>query len=500
MAVFIFPKPYKNSCLEKLILDDPMSQTEPPASSNARSRIYRALSLSLVAEVFGKLAPFICLRIALSSMGLEAFGKAQYLLWLIELLGFWINAGYGQYGTIAVAENLREGGHVGRTYTAITANKLLLLGLAASLFLLYGINSQEFHTYGYDILLLSVFLLAVVVDAYYFAIASKLLARVAKVQMVAKILQVAAVYLLIAGPSDYFVFAVVILATNAIISLFTAGWLIRQTGFAWCSWQEFKTCFRRALPFSIGIILLVTLERFDLYFIERYFDASTLGAYSAASRLIIAASPLIWVVGHVFFGEALHSDDQMSKHRLQQGMTISGGVVVLGSLITYFYSEIILQIIYGRVILQSSHSLQILIWGLLAQLIYHTYGSQWLTMKKKLTQFNLILAASLAVGLLYALQGAVSVHMTQVALGALLARALFAMGCVLLAGPWAIAATYDMVLRLALPTILFVGSSRLLEDQLHPIASLVTAAAAFMLSWLLIHRKQIKSFARPAPN
>jgi O-antigen/teichoic acid export membrane protein len=496
MAAFIFLKPYKNSCLEKLILDDSALQSEPPASRNAKSRIYRALSFSLVAEVFGKLAPFICLRIALNSMGLEAFGKAQYLLWVIELLGFWINAGYGTYGVIAAAENLREGGDLGRTYAAITANKLLLLGLAASLFLLYGFNSKEFHAYGYDIVLLSMFLLAVVVDAYYFAVASKLLARVAKVQMMAKILQVAAVYLLIAGPSDYVIFAAVILATNALVALFTAGWLIRQNGFSWCSWQEFRSCFRRALPFSIGIILLVSLERFDLYFIERYFAASALGAYSAASRLIIAASPLIWVIGHVFFGEALHSDEQMAQHRLRQGMTISGGVVILGALVTYFYSEMVLQTIYGRVILQAAQSLQILIWGLVAQLVYHTFGSQWLTMKKKLTQLNLALAISLGVGLVFAYRGAHIAEMDQVALGALLGRVFFAMSCIALAGPWAMIVTFETALRLALPAALFIGCSKLLTAQSPPFASLIIATALFMLSWLLIHRRQIQSFAQ----
>jgi O-antigen/teichoic acid export membrane protein len=464
------------------------------AESSAGSRLRLALGVTIFAEVFGKLAPFIAMRIALERMGIEAFGYAQYSIWLIEICGFLVVAGYQQYGAIAVAQRLNQGSSGASIYSALAILKAIhFIVVGILLAVLVGLLDQ-WAEYRSALLILSFALVGSIFDGYFYFMAARRMAVLSTLQLLAKFIPLVGTYFLVQGSEQALLFAALVLGGNSFISFVTGLTLLIRHGLHRPRKSEVFTAWRSSWPFSVSVVLVMICERFELLFVERYFSLETLGGYAASARLMSALSPLIWMSGSVFFSEIIRAETDQARRLLRQGLSVNLAGTIFIFLMALFYAETLLTLVFGPLPDEAFVVLRVLSVGLVLQAVYQSFGHQWLPYQGRIRIWNLLFIPALVLAFSLAWLGGQMGNIAIIAASALIGRAVLAVGSVLASGRFALAMCANAIGRLLPAAAAFSLIAYVLAQR--PWLSLMLSGLAYAVVFMLSHRQAVLAFLK----
>jgi O-antigen/teichoic acid export membrane protein len=453
-------------------------------------RIGTSLAAAAVAEVFNKLIPFLLLSLAMRRLGVEGFGRSQYLLWLIDLSTMAVILGYHQYGAIALGRSLADPARTGRTLTALLSIKVLNALLMASGLFIWTIFRSDSGLEPIAWFAVAVALFFSTIDMYFGQVAQARLASFSLANIAAKITGLILVTVFVHQPEDAGLFALCVIASNALVSSVSVWVVLRNVRLARPSAAEWWSHVRAGLAYAPGFVLLIAVERFDLYFVERWCDASAIGYYAAALRVVQAALPLVFMVGNIFLAEMVQlTDREKLESHLNAGLQILLGLIGPVAGICVVDPYLVLRLIYGTATPEMAGLLQVLSLNLVFHAIFYGFGVQLLPLLQRVRRVNQGLAAAAVMAIGLCLVRGPNLTTDFVAAVSVGARA-FVAGWVLIYGMRWLQASVLRVVALALTPTLIAG---LLASPLeNELAKMATFALVIAVMSLWIQRKRLR--------
>ena len=169
------------------------------------------------------------------------------------------------------------------------------------------------------------------------------------------------------------------------------------------SFNTMKEIAHESFPLMVIAVTSLMLARFDLVLIGKLLDQTQVGLYSAASKTIEIGTLFAVLISLSLYPAILNSkksDHQLYLKRMAMlnRLLVGGGVLL--ALFVFFFSDFVIQLLFGNKFDSSSEILQILSWNIVFisfyQVSYRWYLSenmQKLMMYKTLSAvaFNIIL-------------------------------------------------------------------------------------------------------------
>ncbi len=455
---------------------------------------YRRIGISLaaaaVAEIFNKLVPFVLLRLAMQRLGIEAFGASQYLLWMADILCFAVVFGFPQFTTIQLGQVKFPSHEANRIITAQLCGRLFLASLAGGTLWVWSnfTNQPTFGIAGWLVIGLAIFFSAI--DMYPVQIARSRLASFSAASIVAKLVSLLAVWLWVVDGSDAEVFALCSVLANGIISLVSVYIASREAKLTKIDFADFWLQLRGSATFAPSIILLICLERFDFFFVEKLFEPAIVGSYAAAGRLVQSVIPVIYGIGHVFLAE-LVQNRAINAQRAHLNICIEilalvSSIIVAACMI---FSGQLIQLIYGTVNLIAAEILTILALSLAMHSIYVVFGVLVLPLRERVSTVSFALAFSLICGLIWLLLTYSTLSPADLAWTNSICRGIAAIICLISARDLLNRASLHAVLRGLLPAV--VGWMACFAVSTKDILGALVFALASLMIVLLTQRTRI---------
>jgi O-antigen/teichoic acid export membrane protein len=366
---------------------------------------YRRIGISLaaaaVAEIFNKLVPFILLRLAMQRLGIEAFGASQYLLWVADILCFVVVFGFPQFTAIQLGQTSFPSENANRIITAQLCGRLFLAAMTGSALWIWSEFSQtsDFSLIGWLVIGLAIFFSAI--DMYPVQVARSRLASFSMASIMAKMTSIIAVWYWVTDGSDAELFALCSVIANGIVSLISIYVASQEASLTRISFDDFWKQLKGAAKFAPTIILLICLERFDFFFVEKFFDPVIVGSYAAAGRLVQSAVPVIYSISHIFLAELVQNRSNEAQ-RAHLNMCIEVLALLTSTIIAacVILSGPILQLVYGTTQEIAATILPILSLSLAMHAIYVVFGVLVLPLRGGIGFVGSALGSALACGLL----------------------------------------------------------------------------------------------------
>ncbi|MCX6130167.1 MAG: oligosaccharide flippase family protein [Proteobacteria bacterium] len=281
-----------------------------------RRRLSLTIASGLVVEAINKVSPLLILHHAQKTLGLAAFGWAQYGIAIIESLIPLVAFGYTNF---AIAEAGSAEHPLIRAKQVLSPIAILKLVHALSVLVAFFVW-QNLHQGRFQLESNSWFLIlmlgSVTLDSLWFCILNQKLASFNILGGLLRICSLLAILAWVKNPNQAFHFLVLIMLPNALISAASGFYSFRHLGFARLVPADMKRFFLGSIPFASIAIILTLYERFDLFLIERWFGLEALGAYSGPARVVQSLIMLINSVVLAFYAEMVRINDRESlfKH------------------------------------------------------------------------------------------------------------------------------------------------------------------------------------------
>ncbi len=364
-----------------------------------KKRIAWTMLAALASEAVNKVVPLLTMHFAATRLGAAGFGVSQFAMWLIDWAILFVAFGYAQSTPVAIrrANSDLEKRQVAG---ALVINRLVHAALAfGGLYAATRINPQ-WSVYQPAVMASAFILFLTAFDMSGILIATQKLGAYSLVTILAKLLSLAGVWIMVRAPEDS---ALYVTITNGANGAICAGSLILAvffSGIAAPSINQMRRIWRISAPFALSVTILVLVERFDLYLIERAMGPEGAGWYSGPAKLMQSLVPLIATISTVFFSEMVntHDDASLRRHLRLSLMTVMMFVLPLIAG-TWFTGGEILAIIFGPGFEQQARTLNILVFNALAHAFILTIGFQTLGLRHRMRPVYLALAAGLALGI-----------------------------------------------------------------------------------------------------
>lgn len=272
---------------------------------NRKRRILTGTSLLTFTEIISRFFPLLIIRQTTNSLGLGAFGEAQVLLTVIDVLVQFIGPGYGTLAAIDVAKNPSSKEHVSQIVSSTIAIRAihafailtLLIPLAP-----YLAKSQTFTIVGLFLLTI-----ASIVDLDFLHTSLQRISAFSVISLATKTLGLVGILTLVQNPSDKLIYCAITIGTNSLFSL--CSYFYNSTSLhlmpVFPSIKELRLLFKRALPFNLGLVGFGVIDRLDLLIVKKLAGDIDAGIYAVPLKLIQAISPFLISVSRVFFSEML---------------------------------------------------------------------------------------------------------------------------------------------------------------------------------------------------
>ena len=238
------------------------------SSLNSRHRLTFNLTANLIAQVIIKIFPVVAYALAQDRLGTEAFGYALFAIVLVDWTSPLIDSGTAAYGQVRIGQT-RSKKAIAATCGEIVTLRLLIVAAVATI--LVAVVWRYYQTYLTIVLTLSFLLISSAIDQLYVVVGVQRSWLQSFWTITARLLALGALYVVVQGPDTAIYFAVVLVASNSFISISSFVWTIKNYGFTWPSLDAVRELFVRMRPYLFMVIWIAVMDRFDYFFVERFF-------------------------------------------------------------------------------------------------------------------------------------------------------------------------------------------------------------------------------------
>jgi len=475
-----------------------------------RRRILSTLLGGLTAEIVGKVVPLLVLRFAIARLGVERFGYAQFGYSLIDLTITLVVAGYAQTAAVELGRSHDNPSMIKSIVSEVTALKLINAVVGFGLIVLAFLLVPEYQKYAPVTLTLSWVLLTTALDMSYVHIGTRRMLSLSVLTIAVKLLSLTAVLVCVRTPDDLILFALLYFGANGLIGL--GNFIINVRRFGWCRPTAIglKQRFYGSAPFAFMVLLMMILERYDVFFIENLLGPTGAGLYLGTARIVQALANVAIAVSAVFFSEivATESPESLTQHAYL-GLWVLCALLMPVAAGAWLVGGDFIGLVLGPEFHGLGPVFAILVMALLAQAFVMVFGFQVLMVHRRAGTISAVLGASTVVGILLCILLRQSFGMNGVALANLGSR-LVAAGLFLgLAAKYLTRWPWREILSTAGPALGMAAALRLLEPLLHLklVENLVLGMGFYSAFFILMNRGKIvaallalKSTQRPRPN
>ena len=354
---------------------------------------------ALASEAVNKVVPLLTMHFAALHLGVAGFGISQFSMWLLE----WgiISVAFGYSQALPVALRRANSDQEKRQLTgALLVNRVghaalgcLLLTLIVRLNPAYGVYWPAVGT-SLFILLLSA------LDLSGGLIAVQRIWQYSALMIIAKLASLLAVWRFIQTTTDAALYVGLTNAANGgiCIGTFILGWIF--IGFSRPSYSQMRHMFLLSVPFALSGIMLLCVERFDLFLVERGIGPEGAGFYSGPAKLLQSLIPLITSISSVFYSEmiGIHEEESLKKHLRFSLLSVM--IFVLPLIVgTWFTGGEILKLVFGPGFELQSKTLSILILNSFAHAVILMIGFQTIGLRHKMRPVYVALLIGLVAGM-----------------------------------------------------------------------------------------------------
>jgi O-antigen/teichoic acid export membrane protein len=346
-----------------------------------KKRIALTLSLAFLSELANKVIPLVTLHFVAVRLGTAEFGVAQFSFWLLDWGIFATVFGFSQVGPIMLgqAQTTEEQKSVNGS---IVIARLILATIASAILWNLVEQASVYSPYKWAVLSSISIVFTSALDAAWVLMARQKMFLLSILSIIAKFGSLAAILKFIHSPDDTVKFVVITNLANSFISLSSFVIALNLIGIQFPSIDKVRDAFKKATPFAVSTLLMMLMERYDLFLVERNLGSIQTGIYSAASKLVASFSPVIWMVTAVFYSEMIGKPDRDSIVR-HLSAAIFWSCAVIGPTIVgiWFFDTTILKFIFGDGFVAGAHALSILVLSTFFYGMITIFGLQLLALK-----------------------------------------------------------------------------------------------------------------------
>lgn len=364
-----------------------------------KTRIAVTLFMAFLGEIANKVVPLVNLHLIAGRLGVDAFGSAQYALWILEWGIVFTTFGFPQVAPVLMRE-ARTREKESRVNGSVVCAKLFLAVFATIVLILMMMGSESLGPYRLAVFTSLFIMLTSALDSSWILAAKQKLAVLSLISIIAKLLSVVAVFSLIQSPDDATLFVIITNAVNALIALASFVVAVKLVGISMPKLEDVKAALSAATPFAIAILMFLIVDRFDLFLVEKNLGSTATGLYSSASKLIGSITPITAAISGVFYSEMLALSDSKSIERLINA-SLFWIISVIAPLIAFliWFNDELLTLIFGLSYLGASEVLTYLGLGAFFFAMIVVFGFQLLALKRQWLPLVLGLAAGAISGL-----------------------------------------------------------------------------------------------------
>lgn len=387
-----------------------------------KKRIALTLFMAFLGEIANKLVPLINLHLIANRLGVQAFGMAQYALWLLEWGIVFTTFGFPQVAPVLL-QNTSSTQEERRVNGSIVVARTILAALAVLVLVACVRINPRLEPYQVAVFSSLFIILASAIESSWILVAKQKLAALSAISIFAKFISVVAIIALIHSPDDAVTFVVVTNLVNAIIAGSSFVVALRIVGISKPSLQEVRQALVAASPYALAIVLFLILERFDLFIIENYFGPTATGLYSAASKLVSSVTPIMATISGVFYSEMLANRDLASIEKLiKASLFWIVSVISPVAFLLFRFDAQILGLVFDDGFRAASSILSNLSFSLFFQAAIFVFGFQLLAMRRQWLPLVLAFFLSTIVGISLGCFYISSQNMSGVAIAAVVAK------------------------------------------------------------------------------
>lgn len=139
--------------------------------------------------------------------------------------------------------------------------------------------------------------------------------------------------------------------------------------------RDFVTLFRSSFFAITYVVSWFVFVRVDQFFVPYFFDARSLGVYSAAVKIVEMSNVLVVIMQSVIVPRVLLLQDvKTDKKRTHFSLGIYLGLGILSSLFISSFSELIAHILYGYKFIETGTILRVYAWSIPGLFVSYFFG------------------------------------------------------------------------------------------------------------------------------
>lgn len=346
-----------------------------------KKRIALTLFLAFLSEIANKIIPLISLHFAANRLGTASFGVSQFAIWLLDWGVLATAYGFSQIGPVMLrADKSQEAQR--RVHGSIVASRLALALVSA---ITLGVLVQEHSVYApykWAVISSITILFTSAIDAGWILIARQKMALWSVLSILAKFGSLLLILNFVQDPEDTVKFVIITNLANSFISICSFMIALKLIGLRLPSTQELRKAFKLATPFAVSTSLMLVMDRYDLFLVERYLGTSETGIYAAATKLVGSIFPLILAVTTIFYSEMMAQSDRESIERHLKASVFWAcsalGPVLVG---VWFVDNALLSLVFGEGYASGGAALSVLMLSMFFYGMITIFGFQLLTLK-----------------------------------------------------------------------------------------------------------------------
>lgn len=455
-----------------------------------KNRLSKIISGTVLIEIVGKLSPLIIAFFIPRRLGLSGYGRAQFVISLVEFALAFMTFGYTQRFALYMSQAIKRRDELGLKALTGQMISLRVVHFAISTFALLAL-ALLVPDLKNDFSLIAIGLIAVLptmIETSAILLAEQKAWIINLCTFIARVLGTVAILLLVHTEADLEEFVFLQLAINVFAGLLIVFLCRKYISLKWVSLREANRYFLEAAPFAVVMLLFVAFERIDIALGEFLYSSEVAGLIAGLGKIPISLGLLAGMVGTILFSESLGARNQVDKVRLfAYGLTILTAItlpVFIGSL---FVGDRLVTLLLGPSFENSGgiFSVQLLstvftaiTYATILQ-IYFTEDNHWLAAKT--------LLISITVGFI------VAVITASFQIPFYLAAAVcFGRFVTLLLLQWQLRGLYRLfdpaIFRVNVPPALLMAIGLFASRELSLALQLVIGGAAYVTSHLVISR------------
>lgn len=354
------------------------------------------LSLSYL-QFLSMTVPIIMLPIIVRSIGFEKYGQLMLASAGASYIAYLIDYGFNLLGTREIAQNKDDLARVNQIHSSIFFSKILI---GCLLFLALSFLSF-WELFNFEILIL--YAAAVCIKSFIPTWMYRGLEKVYDLVLyttVGQFFYVALLFWGLGGQDDYLLVPISLILANTVTLLFSGIWLHKKRiCLVRVSFSAIRDQLRSAWPFFLSNISTAGYTSSTIIILGVFASDSTVGAYAAAEKLIMAASGIMAPVLQAAYPLLARISDQnieLFKKDLKRLARIAWVLGLAIALVLYFLNNAIVLLLFSSSSEITIHSLGIMCLIPLISFMGNLYGvNTLLTHKRESTYVTILVVFSL---------------------------------------------------------------------------------------------------------